>query len=70
MTHNPGAKLRSVGVLRHRRFANLHDRGRQVDRRSRNMSLLPNDIVDWDYGPHPDRLEDALRFLMEHLRSK
>lgn len=34
------------------------------------MALLPDDIVDWDYGPHPDRLEDALRFLADHLQSK
>lgn len=31
------------------------------------MSLLPSDAVDWDYGPHPDTLEDALRFLTAHL---
>lgn len=31
------------------------------------MSLLPTDIVDWEYGPWPDRLEDALRFLVNHL---
>ena len=31
------------------------------------MALLPDEIVDWDYGPFPDRIEDALRFLAEHL---
>lgn len=34
------------------------------------MALLPDDVVDWDYGPFPDRLEDALRFLMQHLSNK
>lgn len=31
------------------------------------MALLPDDVVDWERGPWPDRLEDALRFLVEHL---
>lgn len=31
------------------------------------MALLPIDIVDWEMGPWPDRLEDALGFLVEHL---
>ena len=31
------------------------------------MALLPDDVVDWDYGPIPNRLEDALRFLVAHL---
>lgn len=31
------------------------------------MALLPIDIVDWEHGPWPDRLEDALKFLVEHL---
>lgn len=30
------------------------------------MALLPEDIVS-DYGPFPDRLEDALRYLVQHL---
>ena len=34
------------------------------------MALLPDDTVDWEYGPLPDRLEDALRFLVDHLESK
>lgn len=31
------------------------------------MALLPDDVVDWDWGPWPDRLDDALDFLVEHL---
>lgn len=31
------------------------------------MALLPEDTVDWEKGPWPDRLEDALKFMMEHL---
>lgn len=31
------------------------------------MALLPTDPVDWSYGPFPDRLEDALYFLEQHL---
>jgi hypothetical protein len=31
------------------------------------MALLPADIVDWENGPWPDRLDDALGFLVEHL---
>lgn len=31
------------------------------------MALLPEDIVDWDYGPFPDRLDDALHYLTRHL---
>ncbi len=31
------------------------------------MALLPEDAVDWEYGPCPDRLEDALQFLATHL---
>lgn len=33
------------------------------------MALLPDDLVDWDYGPWPDTLEDALRFLWHHLQN-
>lgn len=32
------------------------------------MSLLPEDIVDWESGPWPDKIEDALGFLAEHLK--
>lgn len=31
------------------------------------MALLPEGIVDWDYGPFPDRLEDAMPYLVDHL---
>jgi hypothetical protein len=31
------------------------------------MALLPDDVVDWTYGPFPDCLEDALGYLVEHL---
>jgi len=31
------------------------------------MALLPDDTVDWDHGPWPDRIEDALRFLVNKL---
>ena len=31
------------------------------------MALLPSDIVDWEYGPWPDDLEQALHFLQQHL---
>lgn len=31
------------------------------------MSILPESIVDWSFGPWPDTLEDALRFLVTHL---
>lgn len=31
------------------------------------MTLLPEKIVDWENGPWPDKIEDALRFLSEHL---
>jgi len=33
------------------------------------MALLPDDIVDWDFGPFPNRLENALSFLVAHLSS-
>lgn len=31
------------------------------------MALLPDDTVEWEYGPWPDKLEDALEFLVAHL---
>lgn len=31
------------------------------------MHLLPDDAVDWDYGPFPDTIEDALKILSSHL---
>ena len=31
------------------------------------MALLPDNTVNWDRGPWPDRLEDALMFLAEHM---
>lgn len=34
------------------------------------MSLLSEDAVNWEYGPWPDRLEDALQFLVNHLSEK
>lgn len=33
------------------------------------MALLPADTVNWESGPWPDRLEDALHFLVEHLNT-
>ena len=33
------------------------------------MALLPSDAVDWDYGPFPDRIGDALTILARHLKS-
>jgi hypothetical protein len=33
------------------------------------MALLPDEIVNWEEGPWPDSLEDALRFLVAHLTS-
>lgn len=30
------------------------------------MAILPDDIVS-DYGPFPDRIENALRYLVQHL---
>ena len=32
------------------------------------MALLPDDTVNWESGPWPDRLEDALYFLARHMR--
>lgn len=40
------------------------DEGRAIDG---IMALLPPDTVDWNYGPFPDRIEDALDFLAQHL---
>lgn len=31
------------------------------------MALLPDNIVDWDRGPFPDKFEAALNFLVEHM---
>ena len=31
------------------------------------MGLLPEDVVNWEFGPWPDSLTDALQFLIEHL---
>jgi len=31
------------------------------------LALLPPDAVDWDYGPWPDSIEEALGFLETHL---
>lgn len=31
------------------------------------MELLPADPVDWEWGPWPDHIEDALGFLARHL---
>lgn len=31
------------------------------------LALLPSDPVDWENGPWPDRLEDALEILKDHL---
>jgi len=33
------------------------------------MALLPDDLVDWEYGPWPDTIDDALGFLTGHLES-
>ncbi len=33
------------------------------------MSLLPSSAVDWEYGPHPDCLEQVLKFMADHLTS-
>lgn len=40
------------------------DEGRAIDG---IMRLLPEDTVNWDYGPWPDTIEDALGFLSDHL---
>lgn len=52
-----------------------HDEDRQISRDEGLaidgiMALLPDDIVDWETGPWPDKIEDALEFLVEHLSSK
>lgn len=31
------------------------------------MALLRDDVVEWELGPWPDHIEDALKFLQEHL---
>lgn len=31
------------------------------------MALLPENTVNWEMGPWPDRFEDALEFLVDHL---
>jgi hypothetical protein len=31
------------------------------------MALLPEDTINWEYGPWPDRIDDALNFLVAHL---
>lgn len=31
------------------------------------MALLPEDAVDWDWGPTPNSLDDALAILVAHL---
>ncbi len=31
------------------------------------MAILPDDIVDDNYGPFPDRLEDAIGYMVQHL---
>lgn len=31
------------------------------------MALLPSDAVDWESGPWPDTIEQALAFMQEHL---
>lgn len=49
-----------------------HDRGISKDEGMAIdgiMALLPIDIVDWDYGPFPDRIEDALGFLADYLQT-
>lgn len=33
------------------------------------MNLLPDNIVDWEYGPWPDSLEDTLKFLIAHMEN-
>lgn len=40
------------------------DEGRAI---SGIMALLPEDAVDWDWGPTPNSLDDALAFLVAHL---
>ncbi len=40
------------------------DEGRAIDG---IMALLPADLVNWEMGPWPDRIEDALAFLAAHL---
>ena len=32
------------------------------------MALLPSDAVDWDYGPFPDSIENALGILVRYLK--
>lgn len=34
------------------------------------LNLLPDDVVDWTFGLCPDRLQDALHYLVEHLTSQ
>lgn len=34
------------------------------------MNLLPSTLVNWEMGPWPDSLEDALNFLSEFLQSQ
>lgn len=51
-----------------------HDGSRRISRAEALaidgiMALLPDDLVDWKYGPTPDRIQDALRFLSDHLTS-
>ena len=33
------------------------------------MALLPDDTVCWETGPWPDTIEQALRFLVDHLEA-
>lgn len=41
-----------------------HDEGLAIDG---ILALLPPDAVDWEYGPWPDSIAEALAFLQEHL---
>lgn len=33
------------------------------------LSILPDDTIDWNFGPYPHTVEDALHFLVRHLSS-
>lgn len=32
-------------------------------------ALLPSDVIDWEYGPSPDLLEDALHYMARYLET-
>ena len=68
--HNMQTYRERYEVWLHTKYEHDEDRGVSRDEGlaiNGIMALLPDDTVNWEWGPWPDKLEDALSFLVEHM---